>query len=145
MTGTLQLLWNVNTARGVFFKNDFFPKIKLIFFRTFLPPSLKIHKKSCTEEKPMVKPPREESYASKQKAMVNYPKLKSQQRNNNNKVGEEKKEEKFQLERPTTYTVEPSVDDLKLVISSAKELESPRARTELMSVIQKFLDGKREK
>ena len=93
----------------------------------------------------MVKPPREESYASKQKAMVNYPKLKSQQRNNNNKVGEEKKEEKFQLERPTTYTVEPSLDDLKLVISSAKELESPRARTELMSVIQKFLDGKREK
>ena len=93
----------------------------------------------------MVKPPREESYASKQKAMVNYPKLKSQQRNNNNKAGEEKKEEKFQLERPTTYTVEPSVDDLKLVISSAKELESPQARTELMSVIQKFLDGKREK
>ena len=92
----------------------------------------------------MVKPPREESYASKQKAMVNYPKLKSQQRNNN-KVEEEKKEEKFQLERPTTYTVEPSVDDLKLVISSAKELESPKARTELMSVIQKFLDGKREK
>ena len=91
----------------------------------------------------MVKPPREESYASKQKAMVNYPKLKSQQRNN--KVEEEKKEEKFQLERPTTYTVEPSVDDLKLVISSAKELESPKARTELMSVIQKFLDGKREK
>ena len=94
----------------------------------------------------MVKPPREESYASKQKAMVNYPKLKSQQRNGNgNKAGEEKKEEKFQLERPTTYTVEPSVDDLKLVISSAKELESPKARTELMSVIQKFLDGKREK
>ena len=90
----------------------------------------------------MVKPPREESYASKQKAMVNYPKLKSQQRNNN-KV--EKKEEKFQLERPTTYTVEPSVDDLKLVISSAKELESPQTRMELMSVIQKFLDGKREK
>ena len=92
----------------------------------------------------MVKPPREESYASKQKAMVNYPKLKSQQRNNN-KVEEEKKEEKFQLERPTTYTVEPSVDDLKLVISSAKELQSPKVRTELMSVIQKFLDGKREK
>ena len=91
----------------------------------------------------MVKPPREESYASKQKAMVNYPKLKSQQRNN--KVEEEIKEEKFQLERPTTYTVEPSLDDLKLVISSAKELESPKARTELMSVIQKFLDGKREK
>ena len=91
----------------------------------------------------MVKPPREESYASKQKAMVNYPKLKSQQRNKENK--EEKKEEKFQLERPTTYTVEPSVDDLKLVISSAKELESPKARMELMSVIQKFLDGKREK
>ena len=117
---------------------------EIIFCRTFLPPSLKIHKRSCTEEKPMVKPPREESYASKQKAMVNYPKLKSQQRNNN-KVEEEKKEEKFQLERPTTYTVEPSVDDLKLVISSAKELESPKARTELMSVIQKFLDGKREK
>ena len=89
----------------------------------------------------MVKAPREESYASKQKAMVNYPKLKSQQRNSS-KVEEE---EKFQLERPTTYTVEPSVDDLKLVISSAKELESPKARTELMSVIQKFLDGKREK
>ena len=88
----------------------------------------------------MVKPPREESYASKQKAMVNYPKLKSQQRNNN-----KAEEEKFQLERPTTYTVEPSVDDLKLVISSAKELESPKARTELMSLIQKFLDGKREK
>ena len=92
----------------------------------------------------MVKPPREESYASKQKALVNYPKLKSQQRNTN-KAGEGKKEEKFQLERPTTYTVEPSVDDLKLVISSAKELESPKARMELMSVIQKFLDGKREK
>ena len=89
----------------------------------------------------MVKPPREESYASKQKAMVNYPKLKSQQR----KAAEEtkKEEEKFQLERPTTYTVEPSVDDLKLVISSAKELESPKARMELMSVIQKFLEGKR--
>ena len=88
----------------------------------------------------MVKPPREESYASKQKAMVNYPKLKSQRSNKENK---EDKEEKFQLERPTTYTVEPSVDDLKLVIGSAKELENPKARTELMSVIQKFLESKR--
>ena len=88
----------------------------------------------------MVKPPREESYASKQKAMVNYPKLKSQRSNKENK---EDKEEKFQLERPTTYTVEPSVDDLKLVIGSAKELENPKARTELMSVIQKFLERKR--
>ena len=88
----------------------------------------------------MVKPPREESYASKQKAMVNYPKLRSQRSNKENK---EDKEEKFQLERPTTYTVEPSVDDLKLVIGSAKELENPKARTELMSVIQKFLESKR--
>ena len=115
----------------------------LYFCRTFLPPSLKVHKRSCTEEKPMVKPPREESYASKQKAMVNYPKLKSQQRNTKAAEETKKEEEKFQLERPTTYTVEPSVDDLKLVISSAKELESPKARMELMSVIQKFLEGKR--
>ena len=106
--------------------------------RTFLPPSLKIHQRSCTADSPMVKAPKEESYANKQKAMVNYPKLKSQKsRQDKGKVEEKgEEEEKFQLSRPKTYTVEPSVEDLALAITSARELEDAEARRELMAVIQ---------
>ena len=53
----------------------------LSVFRTFLPSSLKIHQKSCTADKPMVKQAKESSYASKAEAKVNYPKLKRDKRN----------------------------------------------------------------
>jgi hypothetical protein len=80
---------------------------------------------------------------------VSYPKLKSQRSKPNEKepggAGRPaEEEEKFQLSRPLTYTVEPSLADLTLAISSSRELDSPAARTELMAVIQDFLGSKRE-
>jgi len=49
-------------------------------FRTFLPASLKIHKRSCTAEKPMIKPERDASYVAKVEAKVNYPKFNKKDR-----------------------------------------------------------------
>ena len=61
----------------------------------------------------------EESYANKQKSLVKYPKLKSQKSSRQEDVKEAtngkedgaEEEEKFKLTRPTTYKVEPLVDD----------------------------------
>ena len=38
--------------------------------RTFLPSSLKSHQRSCTEDNPMVKPSREQSYTARANAKV---------------------------------------------------------------------------
>jgi hypothetical protein len=43
--------------------------------RTFLPASLKVHKRSCTADKPMIRQERDASYVAKAEAKVNYPKF----------------------------------------------------------------------
>lgn len=45
--------------------------------RTFQPPALAIHQRSCTAENPMVKTTKGKSYTATAKAKVKYPKLKS--------------------------------------------------------------------
>ena len=100
----------------------------------------------CTEDNPMVKNNKEESYTSKAKAKVNYPKLKAKGKQKNEEENEEEDEKPV---RPKTYTVTKSSDssdsskptrqDITELINNSQALDSTDLRSELFDLINQFL------
>merc|ERR1711936_583760 len=115
--------------------------------RTFLPTSLAAHQKMCTEDNPMVKHNKEESYTSKAKAKVNYPKFKGKGKEKNEEDNEEDTAEDDKPSRPKTYTVtkssddtsNPSRNDIVKMIKNSEVLESPDLRFQLFDLVEQFL------
>ena len=98
----------------------------------------------CTEDSPMVKANKEESYTSKAKSLVKYPKFKGKEKAHT-KDEEQEAIEDEKPARPTTYKVtKPSSEDVSRqditeLISESKVLENPVLISELFDLVNKFL------
>ncbi len=129
--------------------------------RTFLPASLKVHKRSCTADKPMVRQERDASYVAKAEAKVNYPKFNKKEKKTAPPVADSRQGDDSsgdggsgvqlpQIRRlsrtmPKVYppeSDEPSIDLLVDILHNNAVFDAAENRRELELIITKFIAEK---
>ena len=103
----------------------------------------------CTEDNPMVKHNKEESYTSKAKSLVKYPKFKGKGKGQTKEEEEEESNTDEKPARPRTYKVtkqsstdctDVSRESIMELIKESKVLDNPALISELFDLVNKFLN-----